>query len=754
MKSISTRASLCATASLIAAISAQAMAQQGGAIDTITDVITVTATKSADPENVQDVPLAVTAFNENTLDALNVRDLEDLSFTIPNVSLDDIGTSRGQANFAIRGLGINSSIASIDPAVGIFVDGVYLGINSGAVFDQFDLDSIEVVRGPQGILFGRNTTGGAVLLNTSNPTDEFEGSFRYAVENPLDDDRGGSNSYYMGRISGPIIPGKLNGKLAGYINNDQGYFENGFDGSNHGQADTRILRGALEWFARDNLTFLLKGEIFTTDNDGPSAQNRGTFSRDSFDFAIDEPGFVDVETETLSLRTDWELNFGTVTNIIGYRNFEQKTLGDIDSLPVFIFHSDTQTEQEQFSNELRYAGSWGNFDVKAGLFYFTQDVAVNENRDIPVVTPLTFTGGGSQKQDVYGAFTQVDWHFTEDLTLIGGLRFGYEEKDATVAYVQPRVTPCDVLEGTCPTDDIFSTGFSDDDAWQNLSPKLGFQYQAAADAQIYGHWTRGFRSGGYNFRITDPVSFVNQVAAQTEIATDEEEVNSFEIGAKVQGFEGRAQLNTAFFFTQIEDMQREVNLADPTAGVSQQITNTADADIWGIEAEGQYLIADGLLLLANIGYINAEYTEVRFDLTGDGVVDGADEALAIPRVPELTYGAQLIHELDFANSSLTTRVAFQHRDEFAYTDNNLGFIQEADMLEVDVTWDTPYEGLSLSIYGENLLDEVLAGGDTQLPFGGPLSTGVTETFADNPTAGTFSPLKRGRVFGFEATYRF
>lgn len=756
-RNMTSRLSLSLSAMAIAAAH-PALAQdtrERGSIGDLTDVITVTATKSQNPEDVQDVPVAVTAFNEDTLDALNVRDLEDLTFSAPNVSLDDIGTARGQANFSIRGLGINSSIGSIDPAVGVFVDGVYLGINSGVVFDVFDLDSIEVLRGPQGILFGRNTTGGAVLLNTGNPTDEFQGSFRYAIEAPVDEGRGGINQYYQGVVSGPIVEGKLNGKIAAYYNNDNGYFENQLDGGNLGEADTKILRGALEWMATDNLTFLAKAEIFDSLSDGPVAQNRGLFERDSFDVSIDEVGFIDLEIQNMSLRTDWKLNFGTLTNIFGYRNFEQRTLGDIDSTPLFLFHSDTQSEQEQISNELRYAGTWGRFDVKGGLFYFHQDNATNENRDIPVATPITFTGGGTQEQDIYGVFAQVDTNITDALKLITGLRFSYEEKEVAIAYVIPRVPPCDILDGTCPTNNLLSTGFEDDDAWQNLSPKVAFQWQPNDDLNVYGGWTRAFRSGGYNFRITDPAAFINQVRQQTEVATDEEKVDSFELGAKVQGLEGRAQLNGAVFFTQIEDMQREVNLSDPTAGVSQLITNTADADIFGIEFEGRYLLFEGLLATANFGYIDAQYTDARFDISSDGVVDGADERLAIPRVPEFTYGASLIHELDLGSmGGVTSTLQFQHRDEFAFTDNNFGWIQEADIIDLNVTWDTPVEGLSLSVYGENLLDEVQAGGDTQIPFGGPLSDGTNEPFGQFPAAGTLSPLKKGRLVGFEATFRF
>ena len=744
---------------IMSSASAQDDARRGS-IDALTDVITVTATKSVDPEDVQDVPLSVTAYNEASLDALNVRTLEDLSFSAPNVSLDDIGTARGQANFSIRGLGVNSSIGSIDPSVGVFVDGIYLGINSGVVFDTFDIDSVELLRGPQGILFGRNTTGGAVLLNTGNPTDEFQGTVRVATESPVDSDRGGLNSFVMGTVSGPLVEGKLNGKFGAYYNVDNGYFENQFDGSNHGEAQTYILRGALEYFATDNLTFLAKGEIFDNRGDGPSAQNRGAFERDSFDFSIDEPGLIEVQSQTFSLRTDWDLNFGTLTNIFGYRNFEQDTIGDIDSLPVFLFHSDTQTEQDQISNEIRYAGTFGRADVKAGFFYFDSEVSVNENRDLPTVTSITLTGGGVQDQTVYGLFSQVDYSLTDTLIATAGLRWGREEKEASVAYVEAR-PECNIVEGTCPftgTNPFTGNdnGFVDDDEWENLSPKLALQWVPNSRRTYYASWTRGFRSGGYNFRITDVAAFENQVVNQGgDIATDEEQVDSYEIGTKLQSNDGRAQLNAAIFYTDIQDMQREVNLSDPGAGVSQLITNTADAGIFGLEFEARYRLTDSTLIMANYGYIDAQYDDVRFDISSDGVLDGADENLAIPRVPENTYGVTLVQEADLGNAGFVTgRLSFQHRDEQAFTDNNFGFIQAADMLDFDVSWETPVEGLTVSLYGENMLDEVQAGGDSQLPFGGSLSTGVNEPFADQPAGGTLSPLKRGRRIGVEATIRF
>ena len=134
--------------------------------------------------------------------------------------------------------------------------------------------------------------------------------------------------------------------------------------------------------------------------------------------------------------------------------------------------------------------------------------------------------------------------------------------------------------------------------------------------------------------------------------------------------------------------------------------------------------------------------------------DAADEALRLPRVPEVTWGLGLIHELFVGDSEFLTRINYQYRDEFAYTDNNLGWVQDISNLEANITWVTPIDGFSLSVYGRNLLDQVQVGGDTQIPFGGPLSDGVGSPFQAFPAAGTFSPLSRGRNVGVEAIFEF
>lgn len=385
---------------------AQESGQGQSTIDILNADIIVTATKKKDVENVQSVPVAITAFNAETLQALQVRDVQTLTYSAPNVSLDQVGTSRGTANFSIRGLGVNSSIPSIDPTVGVFVDGVYIGVNNGIVFDVFDLGSVEIARGPQGILYGRNTTGGAVLINTGDPTPYFKANFRAFYEGPVDSGRGAGSMGGQAVVSGPIVKDVLNFKVGAYVNNDKGYFKNLFDGRDFGKAKTQILRGALEFLPAETVRMVAKVEYFNSDGDGPAAQNHGIYKRDTFDFSINNPGFYKNRTWFATHKTEIEIGDGKLTNIFGFRDMDSSTSGDIDSRPVFIFHSDSVFSQRQYSDELRYNVRLGPVDLTAGGYWFTQDLRYDEIRKFPRFIsppPVNHIGGGRQDHDVWGA---------------------------------------------------------------------------------------------------------------------------------------------------------------------------------------------------------------------------------------------------------------------------------------------------------------------------------------------------------------
>jgi iron complex outermembrane receptor protein len=704
-------------------------------------------------ESMQDVPVAVQALNSEQIEALKIRDITNLAIGMPNVSLDDTGTFKGTANFMIRGLGINSSIPSIDPTVGIFQDGVYMGVNFGVIFDTFDLESIEVLRGPQGQLFGRNVTGGAVLLNTKKPSEEFAFSARVAADgNPNGD--GGINSYAMASVGGPLSD-SLGAKISVYRNKDDGWFVNELDGEEHGGFEQKMIRPVVEWNATDDLNIVLRYEYADISGDGPAAQNHtngsgvpGTptnYSRKDFGFSNDEKGFQEATVKFFTSEINWNVGFGNglITNVFGWRDYDSSNLSDIDAQPVPLFHAAAELEAEQYSNELRYNGRF--FDEKAnvttGVYYFTNDISYAEGRQLlGTLTPdgspaQTQDGGGLYKVDTYAIFAATDYDLTEAWTLNAGIRYTYEEKKADIASLSANVNePCNVVQGSCPYD------FQDDEDWDSVAPKLGATFHVNDDQLAYGHWTRAYRSGGYNLRNTsqDPINFGPG-------PFDEEEVNSYEIGYKGSLMDNRARLNAAVFYTDVADMQREVNLSDPNSGVVQILKNTADADIWGLEVDGTFSLLDNLLVMASVGYTDASYSSVKFDLNGDGVVDSQDEDLDLPRVAEWTYSLGLNLDTELGNYGyMSSRVNYAYRDDAAYTDNNLGYFNSVDMVNAGIDWHSANEKWVVSLYGRNLLDETNHGGDTQLPaLLGPVELG-----------GTFSPLMKGRTVGLELTYTY
>ena len=732
-----------AIASTAISVQAQEENQRRSASQLLLEEVVVTARKRQ--EGSQDVPLSITAYGSEQLEALKVRDVTNLAVGMPNVALDDVGTSKGTANFSIRGLGINSSIPSIDPTVGLFIDGIYMGVNNGVILDLFDLESVEVLRGPQGTLFGRNVTGGAVLLNTRKPGDELEIKVRTAVEG------GGEalNTYAMASISGPLTD-TFGAKLVTYYNNDDGWFKNDFTGKEHGENRVKMARGALTWEPTEDFEATFRYEYQESDSDGAASQNhingRGVANansspRDSHRINIDEEGRQQFRTEFAVLDANKGVAFGdgTVTFIYGWRETGQGGLGDIDGLPQPLFHAPSELVAEQNSTELRYNGIFKeNTNVTGGFYQFHNELKYQETR-LLALGLASFYGGGEYEVDTLGVFATVDYDLTEQLTLTAGARYTKEEKAAKVAYLISNPTACDVVAGTCDFD------FVDDENWYSLSPKLGVTYQFSDEMLGYAHWSRGQRSGGYNLRNTSPNP------ADVPGPFDEERVDNYELGFKWE-LGGRGRLNGAVFYNEISDMQRELNLPGP-AGVIQLVRNTADANILGIELDGTFALTENLLVLASIGYIESEYDKVLFDISAagvagedDGLINSVDLNLDLPRAAPLTYSIGLSHDLTLGDwGYMTSRINFAFRDESAYTDNNLGFIDEQSILDAGIDFYSNDGHWAFGLYGRNLLDEVKHGGDTQLP----------DTFSGViPFGGAFAPLAKGQVYGAEVTYTF
>ncbi|MCY3826009.1 MAG: TonB-dependent receptor [Candidatus Dadabacteria bacterium] len=690
--------------------------------------ITVTARKRE--ELIQNVPLSITHFSSEQIETLKVNDLESLAVLMPNVALDDGISGMSLANFSIRGVGINDTIASIDPTVGVFVDGVYMGQISIVLFDTFDVESIEVLRGPQGTLFGRNVTGGAVLINTKKPGDVFEVSARASFEG------GGEslNSYYMTTVGGPISE-TLRVKVSAYTNQDNGWFKNLHTGEAFGENDIRMVRPMIAWSPTDDVSLVLRYQYEKTRNDGTASQNQRDFDLNSHDFSIDEEGFRRHEHHFFTAQLDWDVDFGdgTVTNIFGFFDSEGSAQVDIDSTPKNILHIRGWTPYRQWSNELRYAGRFfESLHATTGLYYFTNEINYHDSRYI-LGGAVTQNLGGNYFVDTLGVFLSLDYDLTDRVTLISGTRYSHEKRKAETVSATP--VPCNVAVGpACEFD------FTDEETWNSWSPKLGAVYYIGGgpevEASVYGHWTRAFRSGGYNLRNSYPPD------QELPGPYDEEKIDTFEAGFKISTNIGI--LNGAVFYNMIDDVQRIITLPRSASVFAQEIRNTADVEAFGFELDGLVAVTDRLFLLGSVGYVDPEYTKIKYDLNVDRVLDEKDLALELPRAAKLTWSVGATHDAGLADwGKMTSRISYSYRGKTYLTDNNMGYTPEQNIVDAGIDITPMSDRFSVGFYGKNLLNEVKHGSYQAL---------------DNPLfqqlGGSFTSLFRGRTFGVQLTYRY
>ena len=716
---------------------ADAVAQQKGSAGAMLEEIVTVARKRSEAEAVQQVPVAVSAFGAEQLDALFVQKLDDLSHMMPNVQLEDVGTFPGTQNFSIRGQGINSSIPSVDPTVGVFVDGVYLGTTFGVVLDTFDLESIEVLRGPQGLLFGRNVTGGAVLLRTRRPADEF--GFRVRV--------GGTdqNEYNVaGSIEGSLIDDTLRGKLVAYYNDDGGYFTNTnpaqavpapwpfgdftyfnpATGRDVGQMETWFVRPTLVWTPSDRQEWALILESGKIDGDGAvwasvTEQRAGLLP--NFTTTQDETGSTEIEwmQATLELNID-EVGPGVLTNLLAVRNNDSSSAVDIDGTWLPIFGATGDTESDQFSNELRWSGNFtDNWEATLGLYYFEQEITYNEGRYVrPTFLPpdpaveVTLALGGKMDAENSGSFWNNDIYLGEGFTAQLGIRYTDESKTANIF-----TAGCfDVVTFQCPTVNL-------EGDWDNVTPKLGFTQELSENARVYGFWSKGFRSGGFNFRNARPDVIPPG-------PTKEEESNTFELGIKSELADGRVRLNAAVFHNEISDIQRELNVPDPFVVVLQGTINAGDVVIKGIETDIVALITDNFSVNAAIGLQDGRYTDVNPDFAS---FLGSE----LPRLAPSNGAFGVSWDIPVGAGIVNLSGQYTVREANFYNDSNTEKFDTQERVNLAANWFSPSDQWRVSLYGKNLTDEANWGNLTSI-------------------AGLFTagPMQRGRIVGLQVDWQY
>jgi iron complex outermembrane receptor protein len=718
--------------------------------------IVVTARKRE--ESVQDTPIAVSAFTGASLEARGITRIDGIAAITPNMTFDNINTNGGggsNASVYIRGVGQTDFIPSADPGVGIYVDGVYLARSIGAVLDVIDVERIEVLRGPQGTLFGRNTIGGAVSVHTVKPHDEFSGKVRVKVGT---DDR----LDIAGQVNIPLTDNLFMNASVASLQQD-GFVENKNTGDDTGDDDTIAFRAALRWEASDNLLIDISADYteddeigqaqvsasdprlavqylpnnspffhnFTLGSDGvnhdqlyppggSAAIATGIREFNSCDATLEnlngtnadcanastvglgkdtgtDPTYYEAEIWGVSANIEWQLSDTlTLRSITAYRDLDSEFARDSDSSPFLLGRNTDFYEQSQFSQEFQLLGSAfdGGLDWILGGYYFEEDGTNNNPVDFH---QLDIESGGDFDHESIAGFAQGTWHITDDWHLTGGIRYTEDTKDFIVkGEIQTAIIGFAPIVALPPGGRVtlIETGTTtlESDDW---TPMVNLSYDWTDDLMVYGTYSEGYKGGGVQQRNAGPFG------AQAP-TYDPEFVESYEAGFKYTSDDGSFVLNGAAFFADYTDIQLETLAPD---GVAPQLDNAGEAEIMGIELEARWSPAASWFLEGAFGWVDAEIVEADPDSTNSG---GPAKGDTVPFVPEYNAAVSIIKEFDLGDAGrLTPRLDVSYRDDVVFSaDNDPDHVQDSyTIVNVNATWNSPSDKYMVTLWLDNITDE-------------------------------------------------
>ncbi len=613
------------------------------ATDLIEEMI-VTATKRE--ESIQDVPIAVSAFSGEDLTARGVQDIYGLQEVSPSIAVYSSNSTSNGGTLRIRGVGTTGNNPGLEAAVGTFIDGIYRSRAGLAFNDLTDVDRVEILRGPQGTLFGKNTVAGAVNIITRKP--EFENSASLTVG------VGNLDSQEYGFIGNAVLSDDvLAGRIAYSYRKRDGFYEDFDSDEAYDNRDRHNLRGQLLWTPNDRVEVRFIGDYTEKDEtccpaafwiNGPASALISLLGGNTTPFEVDDKSRVgvnyepneDVEDWGLSMDVLWEvgetMNFRSIT---AYRDYQVMRGQDIDFTSADLLHpQDTDESFENFSQEVQLYGETGDFSWLVGAYFYTEDMESDEiiamSHDGP--TYLAFAIGAPQlapifmgdpagrgvpaqgydalyfsEADGWSVFTHNVWNLNPTVDITAGLRYSSEEKDAgSIINGAPFGQVID--DPFCTFVPIASlcdnASYNNKEREDEVTGTLKLAWQATDAVNLYASYSRGYKAGGYNldqeavgFRDANG-NFID------ESRFDPETSDSFEIGMKGQFADGRVTVNTALFYTTFDDFQ-----LNTFTGLGFTVGNVKQAASSGVEVESFITLADGVFLTAGATYNDARYDD-------------------------------------------------------------------------------------------------------------------------------------------------
>ncbi len=715
---------LAGTSLMLAAGAAFAQAPEEAAAAAPDDIV-VTALRRSD--TLQNTPASITAFTAQTIEAAGIERPADFIALTPNVNLVETQNA-GNAFVIIRGI---TQARNSEPSVAVVVDGVQQ-VNP-AQFNQelFDIEQIEVLKGPQGGLYGRNAIGGAIIITTKQPTDEFEGKFTVGIDN-------GFSYYLRGVASGPITD-TLKFRIAGNWLDSNGFIPNPFLGEDADPVQDLGLRGTLLWTPTPGLSVDLRGSLSWLETQALYFNIVNDVNDVSLPVRVNNAGQNDRDIYNVALRARYEGDGGSITSVTSYDKLTEILTGDAfnflpipESLFFFLFGFDLNQSQflevESWSQDLRYESPTGRpFEWSVGAYFVgtkryisTGNMVDTGNGVFPVyrtpstnpLNPQATFLADAQDNFAWAVYANANWEITDQIRLDGSLRYD-EEKRENTTLTPPNFLPN--VPGFPPgvTGEVRKRTFSE---WQ---PKVTLTWKPSDDVTLYGGWSRGFRSGGFNQTGVGAVAAANGIVGVND--TFEAEVAStFEIGLKAQSPSRAVTFNAAAYSTETENSYFFVFLA---ANSTQNLGNVPKTKIQGFELETTWRPLDGLDLNAAFGFTDSEITDFP-DPTFEG-----NQAPLISRYT-LNLGAQ--YRTDVAEGlGLVARVDYRRIGRTWWDVENSTSRDPVDL--VDARLGLNGEKWAITAFGSNIFDK---------------------RYNAEFSPGGFVFKARPRRYGIEATYRF
>ena len=634
----STRAVLAASAALIALPAMPAFAQDAAPADeTASESGEILVVARKREERLVDVPIAISALSSEALEKAGAKDLSGIQGAVPNVNIVQGRGSASSANFFIRGIGQPDALQTFDPAVGVYVDGVYLSRIQGALLNLYDVERVEVLRGPQGSLYGKNTIGGAVNVISRKPNLSAlagEASLTYGDYDEIT---------VKGYVSAPLVADKVALSVAGVYDSRDGLVTDPRTGRKYNDRDSRSGRAILRAAPSDTVEVLISGD-YTRQRNAPTLGYltaplvQTNFATGAAVLVPAEPyGPYDFKASTsLAAGQGQKLDHwgvsGTVnldlsdtlqlTSITAYRKLKTDFFIDIDATQFEMGDVFVGTRQHQFSQELQLKYNSDRLKGVFGLYYLNENVGSHQEAYADDLfkfgaVPITFTRTINDKQVTksYAAFGQLTYDLTDQFSVTAGLR--YTKEDKTYNRCTTTISNLALLNGLayCFPQNLPAPYTGDDsvsyDAW---TPMVSLAYKPTPDTLLYASASRGFKSGGFNGRVNSNGDISVTLGGVTTIYPnfEPEKVWTYEAGAKGSFLDGRVRLLAAAFYSDYTNFQARVgNGTNVGLGGSFPVLNAGKLRIQGFEFEAAVKPSDPLTLTASVGYLDADYK--RFD---------------------------------------------------------------------------------------------------------------------------------------------